>query len=143
MRNATLQTYVIENMMLKLRRIVIRRGAVVAENSVVQGGVVMGAGTVLCPLSILPRGVETKAGSVWQGSPGLDVTSEAADDEGRAMLLGTMEHNKQWAAAHGGRASWLGWWIGPSTLLPSSDSSQFPSTCSSLPLAFGCSNGTC
>ena len=30
---------------------------------------------------------------------------------------------------------------GPLTLLPSSDSSQFPSTCSSLPLVFGCSNG--
>ena len=32
---------------------------------------------------------------------------------------------------------------GPSTLLPSSDSSQFPSTCSSLPLVFGCSNVAC
>ena len=27
--------------------------------------------------------------------------------------------------------------------LPSSDSSQFPSTCSSLPLVFGCSNVAC
>ena len=32
---------------------------------------------------------------------------------------------------------------GPSTLLPSSDSSQFPSTCSSLPLVFGYSNVAC
>ena len=29
------------------------------------------------------------------------------------------------------------------TLLPSSDSPQFPSTCSSLPLVFGCSNVAC
>ena len=32
---------------------------------------------------------------------------------------------------------------GPSTRLPSSDSSQFPSTCSSLPLVFGCSKVAC
>ena len=32
---------------------------------------------------------------------------------------------------------------GPSTLLLSSDSSQFPSTCSSLPLVFGCLNTAC
>ena len=32
---------------------------------------------------------------------------------------------------------------GPSTLLTSSDSSQFLSTCSSLPLVFGCSNAAC
>ena len=32
---------------------------------------------------------------------------------------------------------------GPSTLLLSSDSSQFPSACSSLPLMFWCSNTTC
>ena len=32
---------------------------------------------------------------------------------------------------------------GPSTRFPSSDSSQFLSTCSSLPLVFGCSNVAC
>ena len=32
---------------------------------------------------------------------------------------------------------------GPSTLLPSPDSSQFLSTCSSSPLVFGCSNVAC
>ena len=35
------------------------------------------------------------------------------------------------------------WKKGPSTLLPSSDYSQFPSTCSSLLLVFGCSNVAC
>ena len=33
--------------------------------------------------------------------------------------------------------------LGPSNLLPSSDSSQFPGTCSSFPLVFGCSSMAC
>ena len=33
--------------------------------------------------------------------------------------------------------------LGPSTLRPSSDSSQISSTCSSLPLVFGCSDVAC
>ena len=55
--------------------------------------------------------------------------------EGRAPKHHWNEHGKG-AAAHWETA-------GPSTRLPSSDSSQVPSTCSSLPLVFGCSNMTC
>ena len=57
--------------------------------------------------------------------------------QGRGQIIGTVNITMPVAQIVVGACA------GPSTLLPSSDSSQFPSSCSSLPLVFGCSNVAC
>ena len=56
---------------------------------------------------------------------------------------GADSHGGAGWADHGERIPQYSAEVGTSTLLPSSDFSLFPSTCSSLPLVVGCSNVAC
>ena len=71
-----LQTWLIENRILKLRRVHVGRNCYVGENSVVGMNGTMSDNTIVAPLSILPRGKTTGVNSIWLGSPGRSIAME-------------------------------------------------------------------
>jgi amino acid adenylation domain-containing protein len=71
-----IQTWLVENRVLKLRKVHIGKNSYIGENSVIGMSGEMGEGTIIAPLSILPRGRKTERNSIWYGSPGRSISIE-------------------------------------------------------------------
>ena len=90
-----LQTWLIENRVLKLRRVHVGKRCYVGEQSVVSMSGRMGEGVVLCPLSILPRREQIPSGSVWAGSPARVIPPEALPSRTENSLTSVISVHKQ------------------------------------------------
>lgn len=69
----TLRTHCIEAGYLKLRRVHIGRNVFVGAQSIIGGGVHLGDGSRLHPLSCVAHGLSIPPGTEWRGSPAVEV----------------------------------------------------------------------
>ena len=103
----TLRTHFIEEGCLKLRHIHIGKSAFVGAQSIIGGGVHLGDGCRIHPLSCIAQNISIPSDTEWRGSPAREVSGQ---ELGLSNLL--REHEQQFAVED----SWPSWkavaWIG-------------------------------